>query len=178
MGLTFGGSKCAYQVIERGKRKEQNKPLKIKGLTIKEIENGDHYTYLGVDGSVGILGPLNKQRVTKEYKTRLQKIWSSELNGRNKTIAHNTFAVPVITPTAGILDWTKKEVKDLDVMTRKIISMNGGFHTASNVNRLYADRKKGGRGLRSIEDMLESCTIGIMQHLEQASNANTLSKNG
>ena len=176
VGMSFGESKCAYQAIERGKRKEHNEPLKMKGLTIKEIENGDHYTYLGVDLSVGILGPLNKQRVTKEYKTRLQKIWSSELNGRNKTIAHNTFAVPIITSSVGILDWTNKEVKDLDVMARKIISMNGGFHTASDVNRLYADRKKGGRGLRSIEDMLESRAIGIMQHLEQASNTNTLLK--
>ena len=156
VGMTFGESKCTCQAIERGKRKEHNEPLKMKGLTIRKIENGDHYTYLGVDESVGILGPLNKQRVAKEYKTRLQKIWSSELNGRNKTIAHNTFAVPIITPM------TKKEVKDLDVMTRKIISMNSGFHTASDVNRLYADRKKGGRGLRSIEDMLESRTIGIM----------------
>ena len=176
VGMTFGESKCAYQAIERGKRKEHNETLKMKGLTIKEIEKGNHYTYLGVDESVGILGPLSKQRVTKEYKTRLQKIWSSELNGKNKTIAHNTFTVPIITPTVGILDWTKKEVKYLDVMTRKIISMNGGFHTASDVNRLYADRKKGGRGLRSIENMLESRTIGIMQHLEQASNTNTLLK--
>ena len=125
VGMTFGESKCAYQAIERGKRKEHN---------------------------------------------------GSKLNGRNKTIAHNTFAVPVITPTVGILDWTKKEVKDLDVMTRKIISMNGGLHRSSDVNRLYADRKKGGRGLRSNEDMLESRTIGIMQHLEQASNTNTLLK--
>ena len=61
-------------------------------------------------------------------------------------------------------------------MTRKIISKNGGFHTASDVNRLYADRKKGGGGLRSIEYMLESRTIEIMQHLEQASNTNTLLK--
>ena len=90
VGMTFGESKCASQGIERGKRKDHNEPLKMKGLIIKETENGDHYTYLGVDESVGILGPLNKQRVTKEYKTRLQKIWSSEINGRNKTIAHNT----------------------------------------------------------------------------------------
>ena len=137
--MSFGESKCTYQAIERGKRKEHNEPLKMKGLTIKEIENGDHYTYLGVDESVDILGPLNKQRVTKEYKTRLQKIWSSEFNGRNKTIAHNTFSVPIITPTVGILDQTKKEVTDLNVMIRKIISMNGGFHTASDVNRLYAE---------------------------------------
>ena len=79
----------------------------MNGLTVKEIENGDHCTYLGIDESVGIIiiiGLLNKQRVTKEYQTRLHKIWSSELNERNKSIAHNTFAVPILTPTIGILD--------------------------------------------------------------------------
>ena len=80
----------ADQAIERGKRKELTEPLKMNGLTVKEIENGDHYTYLGIDESIGIMGPLNKQRVTKEYKTRLHKIWSSELNERNKSIASIT----------------------------------------------------------------------------------------
>ena len=78
---------------------------------------------------------------------------SSELSGRSKAIAHNTFAVPILTPTIGILNWTKQEVKELDVMTRKITSMNGGFHIASYINRLYAHQRNGGRGLRSIEDM-------------------------
>ena len=146
----------------------------MNGLTVKEIENGDHYAYLGMDESIGILGPLNKGRVKKEYKTRLNIIWQSELNDRNKTIAHNTFAIPIITPTVGILDWTKKEIKDLDIMTRKIISMNGGFHLASDVNRLYTSRTKGGRGITSIEDMYESRTIGIMKHLEEASDTNSL----
>ena len=174
VGMTFGEAKCAYQAIQRGKRIEYNQPLKMNGLTVKEIENGDHYTYLGMDESIGILGPLNKDRVKKEYKTRLNKIWQSELNGRNKTIAHNTFAIPIITPTVGILDWTKKEIKDLDIMTRKMISMNGGFHLASDVNRLYTSRTKGGRGITSIEDMYESRTIGIMKHLEEASDTNSL----
>ena len=77
-------------------------------------------------------------------------------------------------PTVGILDWTKKEIKDLDIMTRKIISMNRGFHLASDVNRLYTSRTKGDKGITSIEDMYESRTIGIMKHLEEASDTNSL----
>ena len=59
-------------------------------------------------------------------------------------------------------------------MTRTIISMNGGFHLASDVNRLYTSRKKEGRGITSIEDMYKSRTIGIMKHLEEASDTNSL----
>ena len=59
---------------------------------------------MGADESVGIIGLLNKEKVIKEYKLRVKKIWNSELNGLNKSIAHNVFAVPVITPTIGILN--------------------------------------------------------------------------
>ena len=90
----------------------QDAPLIANNLKIKEIEEQDQYKYLGIDESVGILGPLNKERVMKEYKSRVKKIWNSELNGLNKSRAHNAFAVPVIAPTITIIDWTKKEISD------------------------------------------------------------------
>ena len=123
-----------------------------------------------------LLVPLNKQRVVKEYKARVKKIWNSELNATNKAIAHNAFAVPIITPTIGILNWTKKEICDLDVTTRKILTMAGAFHEASDIDRLYIQRSKGGRGLRSIEDMYEIQTVGMIQHLEEAAEKHSLLK--
>ena len=176
VGMSFGISKCAYQCIERGKQKLQNQPLEVNSLIIQEIEEGDQYKYLGMDESVGIIGPLNKQRVVKVYKTRVKKIWNSELNATNKAIAHNVFAVPIITPTIGILNWTKKEICDLDVTTRKILMMAGAIRAASDIDRLYIQRSKGGRGLRSIEDMYEIRTVGMMQHLEEAAEKHSLLK--
>ena len=123
---------------------------------------------MGTDESVGIIGPLNKERVIKEYKLRVEKIWNSELNGLNKSIAHNAFDVPVITPTIGILNWTKTEISDLDITTRKILTMAGTLHAASGFDRLYVQRSKGGRGLISIEDLYEIRTVGMMKHLEEA----------
>ena len=67
IGMTFDLSKCAYQSIERGKRKAENKPLVANNLSIEEIEEGDQYKYLETDESVGIIGPLNKKKVIKEY---------------------------------------------------------------------------------------------------------------
>ena len=37
--------------------------------------------------------------------------------------AHNAFAVALVTPTIGILKWTKKEINDFDVITRRILTM-------------------------------------------------------
>ena len=71
VGMNFGVNKCAYQCIERGKQKEQSQPLEVNGLIIKEVEEGDTYKYLGVDESVGIKSPLNKDRVVSQKDLEL-----------------------------------------------------------------------------------------------------------
>ena len=44
----------------------------------------------------------------------MKKIWTSELSAYNKNIAYNAFAVPVLIPTFGILDWTIQKIKHID----------------------------------------------------------------
>ena len=121
-------------------------------------------------------GPLNKDRILKGYKSRVRKIWKSELNGYNKVIAHNAFAVALVIPTTGILKWTRKEISDLDVITRKKLTMTGSFHRAGDTDRLYAHRNKEGRGLRSTEDLYEIRMVGLMEHLEQVAEEHSLLK--
>ena len=73
IGMSFGDIKCAYQCIQRGKSKEIGSPLRVNHLTVQEIKEGDNYKYLGTDESVGFDGPLNKERVIKEYKRRVNR---------------------------------------------------------------------------------------------------------
>ena len=103
----------------------------------------------------------------------MNKIWKSELNAINKSIRHNSFATLIITPTIGILDWTKQEIKKLDI-TRKILTMNRSFHQSSDINCLYAKCKDRGRGIKSIEDPYECRTISLMEHLEKAGDTHGL----
>jgi len=76
----------------------------------------------------------------------------SKLYARNLMMAINVWAVSVVRYSAGILDWTKLELAQMDVKTRKILTMNGIFHKKGNVDRLYLKRNEGGRGLMSVED--------------------------
>ena len=50
-------------------------------------------------------------------------ILKSELNARNKIIAINTLAVPVILCRYGIIDWKLVEIQDLDRITRMQLCM-------------------------------------------------------
>ena len=112
-------------------------------------------------------GPLNKERITKEYLKRIKKIWSSELNSLNKVIAHNTFAVPVLAPTFSILDWTRSELSEIDVRTRKLMSMTRSVHVNSDVDMLYLSRRNGERGLQNITEVYKARIVSLKQHIEQ-----------
>ena len=175
IGMKFGQDKCAYIKIEKGKNTTTT-PIEINGLTIKPIQEGESYRYLGQDEYIAYEGTINKERVSKEYPSRVKKIWSSELSAFNKTIAHNAFATPVITPTMGILDWTIQEIKDTDIRTRKILSVTGNFHPNSDVDRLYIGRNIGGRGLRSCQRLFESRIIALKQHLHRNKERNQILK--
>ena len=166
IGMQFGIDKCADININNGKQTICKTPLEMNGLVIQPVAEEDTYRYLGQDENIEYVGHINKDRVTKELYSRCRKIWSSELSSYNKTTAHNTFAVSVILPTFGILDWTIEEIKNTDIKIRKILSMNGSFHPNSDVDRLYISRKKGGGGLKSIQTTYENRIVSLRQHLE------------
>ena len=170
--MEFGKDKCAYIFIEKGKKKSLGAKLTVNEMELNELENGELYKYLGQDENVGYNDTLNKEKVTKEYFRRIRKIWSSELYSHNKTTAHNIFAIPVLTPTFGILNWTKDELQDMDVKTRKILTSTGSFHINSDIDRLYSHRSKGGRGLNSLVDIFISRTMSISYHLKEMAESN------
>ena len=72
----------------------------------------------------------------------MKKIWQSELSSFNRVIAHNTFTKPLLTATVGIIDRTIEEIKEIDVRTRKQLTMVGNFHPNGDVGKLcYQDHK-------------------------------------
>ena len=172
IGMEFGEDKCSYIYIERGKKKTQGELIKVNEVTIKELEEGESYRYFGQDESIGYEGKLNKERVEKEYYRQVRRIWSSELNVKNKVIAHNSFAVPFLTPTIGILDWSLAEMENVDKKTRRILCMTGNFHWNSDVNRLYLKRTEKGRGLKSFEETYISRIVSLKRHIERDRDKN------
>ena len=95
-----------------------------------------------------------KDITRKEYKKHLLAILKSKHIGNNQIKTINTYASPVIHYTAGIIDWTMEELRELDQMTRKHMNIYKSLHPKSDTDRLYVPRKKGDRGLRSLEDLV------------------------
>ena len=53
------------------------------------MDEGECYKYLGQDKNTSHVDTVNKERVSKEYFTRVRNIWKPKLSAFNKTIAHN-----------------------------------------------------------------------------------------
>ena len=77
------------------------------------------------------------------------------MNGGNIIKAINSWAVPVVRYTAGIIDLTQTELEDLDRKIRKLMSAHHALYPQSDVDRLYLSIQAGGRGLLKIRQTVE-----------------------
>ena len=55
----------------------------------------------------------------------------------------------------------------MDQRTRKLMTMHKALHPRDDVDRLYASRKEGGRGLASIEDTVDASIQRLEDYIEK-----------
>ena len=151
--MEFGIEKCATLNLARGRRAEGRGVTLPTQEVIKDLEEGG-YRYLGILEADTILHSKMKEVVTAEYLRRVKKILKSGLQGKNCFQAINTWAVPVTRYGAGIISWTLAELKSIDRKTRNLLTLHRAHHPQGDVDRLYINRKEGGRGLQSIEEVV------------------------
>ena len=107
-----------------------------------------------------------KEKIKKEYIKRLKAILKSKLNSGNTVKAINSWAVPVIRYSAGIVDWKNSELRNMDRKTRKVLNMYQALHPRSNVGRLYLPCSEGGKGLLSLEECVNAEKRSLGQYLK------------
>ena len=165
INMEFGIEKCARVGLKRGKIVIKEGLKLANGKEIRNLNENEQYKYLGVLEKEDIYHQNVKSNVQSEYKRRLKLVLKSKLTGRNKISAINTYAVPVIRYTAGVINWTKEELHHLDTKTRKLLTIHRGFHPRDDVDRLYLPRTEGGRGLKSIEDTVREEEIALKEYV-------------
>ncbi len=153
--MEFGMDKCAVVHMKKGKRVRSEGIVLPSGQVMNDVdENG--YKYLGVLQADQVKSKEMKEKIRGEYLRRVKVLAKSKLYAGNLVTGVNTWAVGAVRYSGGILDWTKKDVREMDVKTRKILTMCGAFRKLSSVDRLYMKRKDGGRGLISVEECVNS----------------------
>ena len=163
--MEFGLDKCAKASFKRGKK------VSAKGIplndnqVIQDLDQAETYKYLGMEEEEGIQHHKIKVKIRKEYMRQIKLVLKSELNARNKIVAINTLAVPVILYSYGVIDWKLDEIQDLDRMTRKQLCMNWMLAKKVDVNRIYLPCQEGGRSLMNLEKDYKATMIGLQTYM-------------
>ncbi|CAH1973269.1 unnamed protein product [Acanthoscelides obtectus] len=93
------------------------------------------------------------KELKQEYEARLKKIVKTGLNAINIARAVNSFAIPILTYSFGLVKWSDTELQQLDRKTRTTITKNILNHPKSAGQRVNLPRHLGGRGFINIRQM-------------------------
>ncbi|KAJ0170136.1 hypothetical protein K1T71_014064 [Dendrolimus kikuchii] len=153
IGMEFGVDKCAVMYVQRGRIINSNGLELSEGMCFKTLSEDETYKYLGISQSLGIVDEDMKQLVTVRFFSRLKKVLNCLLSGGNKIRAFNSWVMPSLAYSFGILRWTQTELDALDRRVRCILTTYRMHHPRSSVMRLYIPRKCGGRGFLNAKDL-------------------------
>ena len=172
MKMRFGTEKCKIVHIVRGKLKTNSSPFPISQQDCIEtlVNKEEQYKYLGILQLDQIKHAEMKIQIKREYFKRVRAILQTQLSGKHKILSINSLAIPVVRYSGGIIQWSQSELAEVDTKTRKLLTCHRGFAKLSDVDRLYVDRKDGGRGLISAADCIHLEEASIGKYRETNSN--------
>ncbi|XP_067139882.1 uncharacterized protein [Centruroides vittatus] len=150
--MEFGLDKCKTLHIEKGILKKEDFALG-NGDIIESMEEGEFYKYLGFQQAKLTEHAQIKQRLIKEYQSRLNAILRTQLNAKHTVKAINTYVIPVLTYSFGVIHWTHTDLEQLQRKTRTTLTKHKQHHPKSATERLTLPRKDGGRGLIDIVNL-------------------------
>ncbi|XP_045541510.1 uncharacterized protein LOC123723010 [Papilio machaon] len=151
--MEFGVEKCAVMYVQRGRVASSDGLQLTESMSFRSLSEGETYKYLGISRSLGIVDEDVKHLIKARFFGRLRKVLNSLLSGGNKFRAFNSWVMPSLTYSFGILRWTQTELDILDRRVRCMLTTHRMHHLRSSVMRLYIPRKCGGRGLLNAKDM-------------------------
>ena len=104
IGMQFGVQKCGVTVMKRAKLVTSEGIVLANGENIKAVDSKG-YKYLGILELDKIKENEMKEVFRREYLRRVNLAMKSKLNGRNKIMAINIWAVLLMRYGAGIFKW-------------------------------------------------------------------------
>ncbi|KAL1446040.1 hypothetical protein WDU94_012394 [Cyamophila willieti] len=164
--MEFGLEKCKTQTILKGK--QQTNRIEHQNMPdIEPMKEEDMYKYLGVLQKKNTDHATMKKKVREKYLQRVNLILKSKLNSKNLINGINTYAIPLLTYSFGIIKWTLTELKDIQTKTNVTMTRHRIHHPKSAVERMTLKRKDGGRGLIDIVNLHNKSVLQLRQYFHQ-----------
>ena len=133
---------------------------------IRTLAENETYKYLDILEADTIKQVEIKDKIQKEYLGGTRKLLEIKLSSRHLIKGINTGSVPLIY-SGPFLKLTRDELKQMDQITRKLMTMHKALHPRDDVDRLYISRKEGERGLASIEDSVDASIQRLEDYIQK-----------
>ena len=165
IGMDFGLDKCAKCTLKKGKKADSENFELDNDTSIADLSEESSYKYLGIEENSTIEHKVMQDKVTNEYFKRVKSICKTQLTTKNKIQAINQLAIPVVTYGFGVIDWPNYKINDIDVRTRKILTLHKVIYRNNCLDRLYLPRSEGGLGLTEVNQSFKSSMVALSQYL-------------
>ena len=99
--MQFGLEKCVKVTFKKGSLVKFKNIIRCINTKITMLEHNKTYEANGINHSI------NKEKIKKEFSRRIRAILRTEVNAKNKVIAINSLAIPVMTYSLNIINWTQ-----------------------------------------------------------------------
>ena len=134
IGMAFGIEKSAMLIMKSGKRHITDGMELPNHDKIRTFGEKETYKYLGILEADTIKQVEMKDKIQKEYLKRTRKLLATKLSSRNVIKGINTWAVLLAKYLGPFLKWTRDEFKQMDQITRKLMTMHMTLHPSKTVN--------------------------------------------
>ena len=109
--MKFGLEKCRTMSIKRGKQVALTGEVTMDGeeIMMEALQGTEMYKYLGMEQRRMTEKEVVKERLRKEFQSRIRKVCTSRLNSGNLIEGINTYAIPVLTYSTysfGVIHWS------------------------------------------------------------------------
>ncbi|KAI5747836.1 hypothetical protein M8J77_018995 [Diaphorina citri] len=160
--MSLGLNKCNILNVKQGKIIESpSMHLLSENINIDALSTDDYYRYLGMKQQLHISDTSLKKSYADSFYTRLNKVMKTELNSKNKIKAINTWAIPLLTYTFGILKWSNTDLETMNIKIRTIFTSFRIHHCHSALERIYLPISEGGRGLLNLTALHDKQIINL-----------------
>ncbi len=130
----------------------------------------EYYKYLGYLQRSNVDQKITKFNITQEFNTCLSKILKTKLSAGRKIKAINTYVIPVLTYSFGIVRWTQTELDAFNMKCRVLCTKFRCHHPKSAVERFHLPRSLGGRGVIDIVNLHYQQLERLRQYFQEKAN--------
>ena len=114
-------------------------PNQDKSRTLGEKET---YKYLGILEADTIKQVEMKEKIEKEYLGKTRELLVTKLYRRKLIKKVNTWGFLLVRYLGPFLKWTREELKQMDQITRKLMTMHKALHPRDDVDIICQEKKE------------------------------------